>query len=238
MCIQDTDFEGMVSAARSTPSVSNFIAQFGTTGLVGDTTFHMFSGPNNGLPAPYVKSTYPESWLYFYLCNDLMNIDPVIRYAQESRDPFFWSDLILSHAEMRMMKLATGFGVSVTGFSVPTSDVGPYRGLFSICAVPGREADWLNNVRANRANIEKIASSLHRQARQEIDPYEGYAVHLSRREVECLRHIAEGKTHTDMAEILDLSEHTVRSYCRSVRLKLNCSTLAQAVAKACATGIL
>ncbi len=44
--------------------------------------------------------------------------------------------------------------------------------------------------------------------------------------------INDGKTYSEIAKILEISKHTVQDYLRSLRLKLNCSTLAQAVGKA------
>ena len=61
---------------------------------------------------------------------------------------------------------------------------------------------------------------------------------LSRREIECLRWTAEGKTHTEIAIILNLSEHTVRGYLKDARTKLDCVTLAQAVSKGSSLGLI
>jgi DNA-binding CsgD family transcriptional regulator len=201
-------------------------------------TFHMISGANNQSVIPYVKTNYPAEWVSYYLLNGLMKIDPVIRASRNSKDAFFWSEIALTATETDMMKKAKDFGLSAVGYSVPTFDVGPYRGLLSICPRPEDVGGWTDKVKSEEPKIIDLAFTIHNLARTDIDPYEGYPVNLSRREVECLRHIATGKTHTEMASILDISDHTVRSYCRTARLKLNSSTLAQAVAKACAMGII
>jgi DNA-binding CsgD family transcriptional regulator len=49
---------------------------------------------------------------------------------------------------------------------------------------------------------------------------------------------AKGKAHTDIAVILGLSEHTIRGYLKDARMKLDCVTLAQAVSKASALGLI
>lgn len=231
-------FSQMALAAQKSDSVMEFVRVFCAEEVASHATFQMISLANNRLAVPYVKTTYPQEWISFYLLNGLMKLDPVVRHAQEVLEPFFWSEINLSHAEKRVMINALEYGISITGFTVPTADVGPYRGLFSFCPANQTEVEWCTSVRASVHDVVKIAYRLHGLARHEIDPYEGYAVRLSPREIDCLRNIAVGKTHTDMAEILGLSEHTVRSYCRALRLKLNCSTLAQAVAKACAMGLI
>ena len=202
-------------------------------------TFHMISGANNDMAVPFVKTTYPLEWIRFYLLNNLMKVDPVVRFSRTAKTAFFWMDIPLSNVERQMMTHATEHGLSVDGYTVPTKDVGPYRGLFSLCPeISASAQDWRKYIELNGKRIETVAYALHGIARTIIDPYEDYAANLSPREIECLKYIAAGKTHSDIALILELSEHTVRSYCRALRLKLNCSTLAQAVAKACALGII
>ena len=61
---------------------------------------------------------------------------------------------------------------------------------------------------------------------------------LSRRERECLKWAARGKTYNEIGMILGLSFGTVKSYLDSARFKLNCATLSQATARAVAVGIL
>ena len=49
---------------------------------------------------------------------------------------------------------------------------------------------------------------------------------------------AEGKVHTEIAIILNLSEHTVRGYLKDARIKLDSVSLAQAVSKAASLGLI
>lgn len=232
-------FENAANRATKCTDIGDFIGEFCNEGLISNATFHMVTNTNNSLAIPFVKTTYPPDWVNYYLLNNLMSIDPIVRRALDAELPFFWADVALSHAEKQMMSEARDHGLSSIGYTVPTFDVGPYRGLFSIVSeIDADEDDWRRTILTHAEEIERIANSLHGVARLEIDPYDGYSVNLSKREIECLVHIAAGKTHTDLAAILGLSEHTVRSYCRTLRLKLNCSTLAQAVAKACSMGII
>jgi DNA-binding CsgD family transcriptional regulator len=229
----------MAAATADLGDISQIIQGLCARGTFRNATYHMITSTNSGMSVPFVKTTYPQDWISYYLLNNLMAIDPIVSHGKDAKGPFFWADLPVSNAASRMMKKAYEFGLSLDGYTVPTVDVGPYRGLFSLSPAQNTEpAEWRAVVDANKSDIEKIAYKIHSLARIQIDPYEGYAKALSRREIECLQFIAAGKTHTEMAAILDISEHTVRSYCRALRLKLNCSTLAQAVAKACALGII
>jgi DNA-binding CsgD family transcriptional regulator len=55
---------------------------------------------------------------------------------------------------------------------------------------------------------------------------------LSARELDCLRWTAEGKTAWEASVILGITERTVRFHLNAAREKLQCTTTAQAVAKA------
>ncbi|WED43517.1 response regulator transcription factor [Legionella cardiaca] len=55
---------------------------------------------------------------------------------------------------------------------------------------------------------------------------------LSKRQLDCLRHYAEGYTSRKIGDILDLSPRTVEHYLEAVKNKLNCSTRAELVKKA------
>ena len=54
---------------------------------------------------------------------------------------------------------------------------------------------------------------------------------LTRREIECLYWVSQGKTARDVADILGLSIHTSRWYLKSIRLKLDCHNMSQAITK-------
>ena len=161
-----------------------------------------------------------------------MGSDPIVRHSLNYEKPFFWSEVKLTSDEQLMMRQALSFGLSPFGYSVPTIDVGPYRGLFSINSNKDALGEWEKTVVQDDTSWRKIALNLHKMAREEVDPHNIYTHHFSKREMECLRFIADGKTYGEVASILGISEHTVRGYFRSLRFKLNCSTLAQVVAKA------
>lgn len=61
---------------------------------------------------------------------------------------------------------------------------------------------------------------------------------LSRREIECLHWAAEGKTTTEMAKILALSEYTVNHYLSRATRKLDSVNRVQTVAKAIRAGLI
>jgi len=63
-------------------------------------------------------------------------------------------------------------------------------------------------------------------------------IDLSTRERDVLRHLADGLTKKEIADKLDLSQHTVDNYLRRIYGKLHVNTLGGAVAKALRDGLL
>lgn len=61
---------------------------------------------------------------------------------------------------------------------------------------------------------------------------------LSRRELECLKWAALGKTAEEIATIIDRSAETVRIHLKRAGMKLSASNRAHAVAKACCMGLI
>ena len=61
---------------------------------------------------------------------------------------------------------------------------------------------------------------------------------LSRREQECLKWVAAGKSTSIISDILNISEKTVDAHIQSVLHKLNAQTRAHAVVRAAALGFI
>jgi DNA-binding CsgD family transcriptional regulator len=59
---------------------------------------------------------------------------------------------------------------------------------------------------------------------------------LTRRQVECLQWIAEGKSAWDISQILNLSQYTVNEHLAAARRSLGVKTTTQAVVRAVQSG--
>lgn len=195
-------------------------------------TFQFIQSKPNRYYVPFVRTTYPSEWINYYLQHNFMESDPVIRHCVNVNDPFFWSQIKASRNEAIVMKQASDFGISQVGYSIPTYDLGPYRGHLSFNSSTNERIEWEQEITQYEPLWKKLALTIHQMARKTIDPQNEYIHSLSNREIECLILVADGKTYSEIAHILQISDHTVRGYIRSLRIKLNCTTLAQAVGRA------
>src|SRR5580700_5604972 len=82
---------------------------------------------------PYIRLTYPASWIKRYLQMGYVDVDPVLREGFLRTLPFDWSELkIQSAAEGAFLVDALAHGVGPHGLSIPLQSKHGHRALFSI----------------------------------------------------------------------------------------------------------
>ena len=185
---------------------------------------------------PYIRLTYPASWIKQYLQNNYVDVDPVLREGFGRMLPFQWNELTVNtEREMVFLQDALAHGVGPFGLSIPVIGKHGHRGLFSISS-SRTEEEWDTYVAIALPLLVEIANRLHQRVIREV--FGEDRPHLSARELEVLRWTAQGKDAGEIAAILDISFHTTRGYLKSVRHKLDCVTSAQAVSRAIKLGLL
>jgi LuxR family transcriptional regulator, quorum-sensing system regulator CinR len=194
------------------------------------------AGPSDPQHGPYIRLTYPASWIQRYLQMGYAEVDPVLREAFKRTLPFCWSEAAIeSEAEASFMADAAAHGVGPHGLSIPVFSKHGHRGHFAV-SFSRSEQEWSNYLDTTRSALIEIANRLHRRVVGEV--FGEHGPHLTARELECLRWVALGKSTREIAVILGISPHTTRDYLKSVHYKLDCATSAQAVSKAVRLGLL
>lgn len=184
---------------------------------------------------PFIRLTYPASWLHRYLQMGYGDVDPIVREGFRRTLPFDWSEIEISSAvEVSFLADAAEHGIGPHGFSIPVFSKHGHRGLLSVSSSRS-EREWNDFLAGNRRALIEIANRLHRKVVVEV--FGENPPHLTTRELECLRWISVGKDTSEIAIILNISPYTVRDYMKSVRYKLDCVTSAQAVNKAIKLGL-
>ena len=181
---------------------------------------------------------YPSEWLERYMANHYVNDDPVYLRGLITKDPVIWNDVLdenLSVRARRIMEEAAHFGlrngVAFTigrqvsgmvgfGFAGPDPDIGFTR-------------ETLNILRTAAYHFHLVYTDFLNSG-----THDGLHHGLTAREREVILWIAHGKTKSDIAQILQVSESCVKRHCESVAKKLETDTLAHAVAKAIGLGLI
>lgn len=200
-------------------------------------TFHIAKSLSGSTDNPFVRTGYPSEWVRYYLLHNLVVSDPVLHYALRVQKPFSWSEIQLTDKERKFMEIAQSFNLGSSGYSVPCSDSLGRVSVFSVnSSLP--PAEWDAYLAENAETLQALARDIHVKGVAEACADNDTIARLSPREYECLKWTSLGKSYSEIAIILSLSEHTIRSYLKMARLKLDSVTLAQAVAKATQFGLI
>ncbi|WP_429127801.1 helix-turn-helix transcriptional regulator [Ensifer sp. 4252] len=182
---------------------------------------------------PYYCTTYPDAWTATYLDSGYLDIDPVIDVIRWGFLPVDWSSLDRKSGEAhRLFNEARSHGVGSQGLTIPIRGSNGERCLFSVAStLPRRE--WARLRDASIYELQVLSHYLHETVfhvtgYRRIDRYRK----LSGRETQCLQLLATGRISKQIAADLQISEHAVKLYLRSARLKLGAVTSHNAVAKA------
>ena len=149
---------------------------------------------------PYIRLTYPASWVKQYLQMGYIDVDPVVREGFLRTLPFDWSELkIQSAAEVSFLTDALRHGVGPYGLSIPIRSKHGHRGLFSI-SFSRSETEWVKFRENTLSLLIQIANRVHQRVVSEV--FGEDRPHL----------------HTERARVskLDRSRQEFKRYCRYI----------------------
>lgn len=185
----------------------------------------------------YGFGTYSPKWAQRYSEKEYLRIDPVVLACFQGVHPVNWKRLDWTSKSARAFQLdAIDHGVGNQGYSIPLR--GP-NGQFAVFTVSHSCDDdvWEAFTIEYQRDLILIAYYLNQKALElEKNRVPEPTRHLSPREVDALTFLAMGYGRAQVAEMLSISEHTLRAYIESARFKLGASNTIHAVAKALTDG--
>jgi DNA-binding CsgD family transcriptional regulator len=213
-----------------------------------------------GKDAPLVIATNPEAWDREYRSNGFVHVDPVLPMARRMNVPFHWQNVPMPErlgrkkpGALRTMEAARDHGFT-NGLVIPfhyLDDLG--RAFSSVCTFFWKDritqfVSMFNHQRlelhvillywAQRA-VEIEAKNRNRPSRfLDADGQPLRQVALTDRERDVLSWAGRGKTVSDTAEILTLSEETIDTHMRHAMHKLGANNKTHAVVKAIYLGLI
>jgi LuxR family quorum-sensing system transcriptional regulator CciR len=157
---------------------------------------------------------YPEAWVEEIVAHGYAKDDPVHLASRRANAGFAWREvgtlIPLGCRHRRILSRSRRFGLG-GGFTVPANVPGEPGASCSFAAAVGDELP-----RARLHCAELIGAHALKAARR-LRPGRRPRPHLSRRELQCLRLIAVGKTDWEIAKILGLSVETAHQYAKRAR---------------------
>lgn len=188
---------------------------------------------------PYGCGTYDPAWVQRYIEQGYLRVDPVILGCYKGFNPVDWRALDwLSKPVRAFRNEALEAGVGHQGYSIPI--YGPH-GQFALFTVSDHrdDAEWdAFTVEYRRALILMAHAFNEKALAFEVKAEDESGKHLSPREVDTMTLLAIGYSRAQVADNLSISEHTLRAYIESARLKLGAQNTLQAVVRAMSRGMI
>jgi len=173
--------------------------------------------------------TYPAGWEAELAARGLIGADPVHHASVRTNIGFAWTELPalvpIGRRGRELLERARRFGIG-EGFTVPVNVPGEPAGSCSFAVRTGTPLplDRLLCAEQLGAHAFRAARRLHHYTDF------GRRPHLSRRERECVRLLAAGKTDWEIAAILRISVETAHQYVKRARAAYDVVSRAQLVA--------
>lgn len=188
---------------------------------------------------PFALASYGAKWANYYETERLFLVDPVVLNSFHKFEAYEWKSLDWSSKPARKLMLdATDGGVGNQGISFPIRGPHGEQALYSLNATTTDEK-WAHFLKHHRNDLVLISYYIHEAARRVLTKSrdQNY-ISLSPREVDSLTLLGLGQNRARVAEALSISEHTLRVYIESSRIKLGANNTTHAVAKAMTQGLI
>jgi LuxR family transcriptional regulator, quorum-sensing system regulator BjaR1 len=185
-----------------------------------------------------VASAWAPECKRVYESRGYLRFDPILRLARQTAKPFEWKETTYAHETDRraleVMDTLAQFGVK-QGFVVPVRCPGGYEAgvLF--------EGERIELPPLAKPALHSLATYAFNRVRELIGVVpapQRMPVPVTEREREVMVWLATGHRPPVIADILNISEHTVRAHLQSAQRKLGAATTSQAVAIAVSGGII
>jgi len=180
----------------------------------------------------YIIATYSEQWIKRYISQEYVNIDPVIQGGLRGIMPIDWQECRGTNKDVEtFFGEAREFGVARQGVTLPIRGIHHETAMFSInCDMS--DNDWRKNKRDIIQTFWIMSHYFHTNVLEMEGVAQGKEINLSKREIECLKWAASGKTEWETSEILGISKRTVEFFLTNARSKLDAFNKTQAIVKA------
>ena len=228
-CAQDKDLQGAIDEFLAA------IALFGFTACAAGS----WSGLGTNRVSRFYFNTWPQDWLALYQSRNFFEHDPFPLEASRRLNVFLFSEEeeLLRNSSPQgnaILDAAMDYGWREV-LGVPIHGPGGYQALISMAAMKPLALST-----RDKAVIQAMAHAIHGRCHQTI----GFGWRskplpkFSRRELDCMRWVAMGKSDAEIGIILGLAGATAHFHVEKVKKKLETSSRTEAVAILILDGLL
>ena len=230
------DLLGMADTARTVDEV------FGKITLASRALGFEFCAYGLRLPTPIsnprtmMLSNYPLAWQTRYASQGYLTVDPTVAHGRHSQSPLVWTENVFATTP-DLWDESQSFGLRF-GWAQSSLDAVGVGGMLSLARSSGAlskaelaseevKMRWLVNI-SHLALSRLFVSELVKESQPD----------LTSREVEVLKWTADGKSSSEIADLLCISENTVNFHIKNSVVKLRTANRTAAVVRAAMLGLL
>jgi LuxR family quorum-sensing system transcriptional regulator CciR len=229
-------FQEATSAKSLDELTSSFARAASAAGFSMGTCFHVAT-PGQPVSLRFLFGWNLGAWAEHYAEQRLSRYDPSIQAVFTSPSAFTWSEVeerTKTKTGLEVFEQARAFGAR-GGLIVPIH--GPLGEVIAVSMISDHERTIDEQTRMNMQVAATIFAN-RGLALSEIDREASPDPGLSRREIQCVYWVNEGKTDWEIGKILGISEDTVAYHLKNVKSKLNVSRRSQVPISAWLRGVL
>ncbi|HWO18818.1 MAG TPA: LuxR C-terminal-related transcriptional regulator [Kofleriaceae bacterium] len=168
-------------------------------------------------------------------------VEHVIVRAAADELPFFWGapqPAAAAALELAPAPPLSAGAVASHGWTVPIHDAVGRVAALSFTGAQDFTA-FCHEIEAHRATLHVMAIYFHAYVRRVLATQDRTSTaHLTPRELQCLGWAAQGKSRTDIGQIMGVSPRTIKFHLENAQRKLNVAHTTQAVLRAALLGLI
>ncbi len=192
---------------------------------------------SNLSPTPELRmlNGYPEEWRKCYDDMAYMTCDLTVSHCQVYSTPLIWLESKdISGASRKIFSGSSNLKIN-SGISFPYHGSTGEFGMFSVSSSDQFNKSGLENA-ATQYVMQIIGASLFDHYKKKVQ--ESASIKLTKREIECLKWVAAGKTSWETSRIIDVSERTVIFHIQNAASKMNTASRTNAAVIATMNGVI
>lgn len=200
--------------------------------------------PNSNAPIEaehaFQHSNYSSCWLSKYTENKMHHFDPTFAHCISKSIFQIWSpEIFESEKQKEMYEEACGYGIR-SGVTLPIHGARGELGI--VCFVSDAKPSKHFQLEAAQRipELSCLRDFIFESSLQFImrSCTTSERIHITRRELECLKWSAVGKSSWEIGHLLNCSEATVNFHFSNIRRKFNANTRQQAIVRAIGIGLI
>jgi len=229
-------FQDATDATTLGALTDSFARAAGAAGFTSGTCYHVAT-PGQPVSMRYLFGWNLKGWGRHYAQSRLSRYDPAVQAVFTSPSAFTWREVeerAQSKAGKQVFDQARAFSAR-SGLVVPIH--GPLGEVMAVTLISEEDRDIDHRTRMNMQVAATIFAS-RGQALCESERETTTDPGLSRREIQCVFWINEGKTDWEIGRILGISEDTVAFHLKNAKTKLGVARRSQIPIAAWLRGVL